>query len=233
MARKQPARLQWPLTAPQVEAIDEMFYELYKRSSTVAASSGTTVVSGIGPAGPPGDPGEDGADGAPGPTGPAGAAGSTGAAGATGATGRGIPGEDGEDANVWVVQGPQGVPGTSSRTTSMGITIDGGGSAITTGIKGDLTVPIGCTITAVRMLADQSGSIVIDIWKDTYANYPPTVADTITASAKPTISAATKSEDTTLTGWTTSVSAGDTIRFNVDSASTVTRVTLSLKITVP
>lgn len=110
--------------------------------------------------------------------------------------------------------------------------IDGGGSAITTGIKADVSVPYACTITAVTMLADQSGSIVVDIWKDTYANYPPTVADTITASAKPTISAATKSTDSTLTGWTTSIGAGDTLRFNVDSATTVTRLSLTLTVTV-
>lgn len=109
--------------------------------------------------------------------------------------------------------------------------IDGGGSAITTGIKGDLEIPFACTINRVTLLADQSGSIVIDIWKDTYANYPPTVADTITASAKPTISTATKSQDATLTGWTTSIAAGDTLRFNVDSITTCTRVTLSLKVT--
>lgn len=114
---------------------------------------------------------------------------------------------------------------------SFGITIDGGGSAITTGLKGDLTVPFACTINSATMMADQSGSIVVDVWKDTYANYPPTVADTITASAKPTISSATKSQDNTLTGWTTSVSAGDTIRFNVDSVTTITRATLSIKCT--
>ena len=120
---------------------------------------------------------------------------------------------------------------TALKTGALGIVIDGGGSAITTGVKGDLYCTFACTITAVTMLADQSGSIVVDIWKDTYANYPPTVADTITASAKPTISTATKSQDTTLTGWTTSVSAGDTLRFNVDSATTVQRVTLTLTVT--
>lgn len=109
--------------------------------------------------------------------------------------------------------------------------IDGGGAAITTGIKGDLEIPFACTITRATMLADQSGSIVVDIWKDTYANYPPTVADTITAAAKPTISATTKSQDATLTGWTTSVAAGDTLRFNVDSITTCQRVTLSLRVT--
>lgn len=108
--------------------------------------------------------------------------------------------------------------------------IDGGGSAITTGIKGDLEIPFNCTIEQVTLLADQSGSIVIDIWKDTYANFPPTVADTITAAAKPTITTATKSQDATLTGWTKSITKGDILRFNVDSITTVQRVTLSLRV---
>ena len=114
---------------------------------------------------------------------------------------------------------------------SLTFIIDGSGSTITTGIKGDLEIPFACTINRVTLLADQSGSIVIDIWKDTYANYPPTVADTITASAKPTITTATKSQDATLTGWTTSIAAGDTLRFNVDSVTTIQRVTLALKVT--
>ena len=109
--------------------------------------------------------------------------------------------------------------------------IDGGGSAITTGIKGDLEIPFGCTINRVTALADQSGSIVVDIWKDTYANYPPTDADSITASAPVTITTATKSQDSTLTSWTTSITAGDTLRFNVDSITTCTRVLISLKVT--
>lgn len=119
----------------------------------------------------------------------------------------------------------------NSKIAVINFVIDGGGSAITTGVKGDLEIPFACTINRATLLADQSGSIVIDIWKDTYANYPPTVADTITASAKPTISSATKSQDSTLTGWTTSIAAGDTLRFNVDSITTCTRVLISLKIT--
>ncbi len=119
----------------------------------------------------------------------------------------------------------------ASKIGSIEVVIDGGGSTITTGIKVDVEVPFACTINRVTMLADQSGSIVVDIWKDTYANYPPVVGDSITASAKPTITTATKSQDATLTGWTTSVSAGDTMRFNVDSATTIQRLTLSLKVT--
>lgn len=115
-------------------------------------------------------------------------------------------------------------------TRAVEFVIDGGGGVITTGIKGDLEMPFSGTITAVRMFADQTGSAVVDIWKDTYANYPPTVADTITAAAKPTITAANRSENTTLTGWNTAIAVGNILRFNVDSAATITRLTIVLTI---
>ena len=109
--------------------------------------------------------------------------------------------------------------------------IDGGGSAITTGIKGDVELPWAGTINQATLLADQSGSIVVDIWLEQYADFPPEDADSITAAAPPTITTATKSQDSTLSGWTTSVAAGDILRFNVDSCDTITRCTVSLKIT--
>lgn len=105
-----------------------------------------------------------------------------------------------------------------------GVTIDGSGATITTGIKGYVTIPYAMTITGWDILADTSGSVVVDVWKDTYANYPPTVADTIAGSEKPTLSTATKNQDASLSTWTTSVTAGDIIGFKVDSATTVTRV---------
>lgn len=108
------------------------------------------------------------------------------------------------------------------------VTIDGGGSAITTGVKGDLYVPFSITLKNVTLLADQSGSIVIDIWNDTIANYPPTVADSITASDKPTLSTATNSQDNNISTWTTDINGGTTLRFNVDSITTCTRVQMIL-----
>jgi hypothetical protein len=108
--------------------------------------------------------------------------------------------------------------------------IDGGGSAITTGQKGHLEIPFKCEIQQVTLLADQSGSIVIDIWKDTYANFPPTVDDSICGSAKPTLSSAQKYQNSTLTGWTKTINTGDILAFNVDSVATITRITLSLKV---
>ena len=110
------------------------------------------------------------------------------------------------------------------------IIIDGGGSAITTGIKADLIVPYNCTVLGWDILGNASGSIVIDVWKDTYANFPPTVADTITGTEKPTLSSVAKNQDVALSTWTTTLTRNDILRFNVDSATTVTRVTLSLRI---
>lgn len=115
--------------------------------------------------------------------------------------------------------------------TNLLFAIDGLGAQISTGIKGDLSIDFAGTINQVTMLADVSGSIVVDIWKDTYANFPPTVADTITAAAKPTITTATKSQDTTLTGWIKTIVAGNVLRFNVDSCTTITRLLMILKVT--
>jgi len=105
--------------------------------------------------------------------------------------------------------------------------ISGGSGAITTGQKGYLPIDFSCTIKQARLISDQSGSIVIDVWKK--AGAVPTVSDTIDASALPTLSSAQLSTDTTLTGWTTSVTAGDIFGFNVNSATTVTQVTLALQ----
>lgn len=107
--------------------------------------------------------------------------------------------------------------------------IDGGGSAITTGQKGHVELPFAMTITGWTILADVSGSIVVDVWKDSYANFPPTVADTIAGTEKPTLSAVQKNQDLSLTSWTTAVAAGDILAFNVDSAATVTRVVVAIR----
>jgi len=116
------------------------------------------------------------------------------------------------------------------RKVAIEFVIPGGGAAITAGIKGFIQMPFAGTITGWSLLPDQSGTIVVDIWKDTYANYPPTVADTITASAKPTITATTKATSRSLTGWTTAFARDDCFAINVDSnpATSITRCTLVL-----
>jgi hypothetical protein len=120
--------------------------------------------------------------------------------------------------------------GDHSRLATIQVILGDGVNVLSTGVKGFLEVPFDCVIEAATLLADVSGSVVVDVWKDTYANFPPTVADTITASAKPTLSSAQKAQNTTLTGWTTALTKGDILAFNVDSASTLHQVTLSLRV---
>jgi len=117
---------------------------------------------------------------------------------------------------------------TSVATSSVQVLFDGGDADITTGIKVDLVIPFSCTIQEVTLLSSQEGSIVVDIWKDSYSNFPPTQSDSITASAKPTISSSNKSKDSTLTGWTKTISGGDTLRFVVDSCTNIRNCVLSL-----
>lgn len=134
-------------------------------------------------------------------------------------------GTNGSGTKGWYDQ-PTG--STYTETDYIGITIDNGASAITAGLKGYFTVPYAGTIKSWYLTADTSGSIVVDIWKA--AGTIPTVANTITASAKPTLTSAQIGNSSTLTGWTTSVSAGDVVAYNVDSATTIRKVTLIVKI---
>ena len=112
------------------------------------------------------------------------------------------------------------------------MTFQNGGAVLNTGssIAGAIQVPFACAIESVTLLADQSGSVVVDLWKDSYANYPPTVADTITAAALPTITTADKSTDSTLTAWTKTLAAGDIILGNIDSVTSITALKLILKV---
>ena len=117
-----------------------------------------------------------------------------------------------------------GIPMTIVMTT------DGGGSAIETGAKGFIYIPYDCTLTGWDMVVDTSGSIVIDVWVDTYVNYPPTNADTITNGHEPTITTAVKNTDADISDWSAvTLTAGSYIRWNVDSVTDVTMVVLTLK----
>ncbi len=107
-----------------------------------------------------------------------------------------------------------------------------GGGVITTGVKAYVEIPYDYTIEGWTLVADVSGSIVIDVWKDTYANFPPVVGDSIAGTEKPTLSSAQKNQDLTLATWTTALAAGDVLAFNVDSATTVEQVTLTLRLKV-
>ncbi|HWD38914.1 MAG TPA: hypothetical protein VG944_08710 [Fimbriimonas sp.] len=112
---------------------------------------------------------------------------------------------------------------------------DGVNAITATGLVISIPIPFACTITAVTVLGVASGSTVIDIQKCTYAQFDggsthPVSGDSICAAAKPTISSGTKYTDSTLTGWTTSVSAGDILALNINSISGFLALTLELTV---
>jgi hypothetical protein len=113
--------------------------------------------------------------------------------------------------------------------------MNGAGVAITTGVKGYIFIDFNCTIQQATLLADQTGSIVVDIWECSYAQFDagsthPVAGDKITGSTPPTISSGVKSQDSTLSGWNTTISASSVLAFVVNSATTIQQVTLALKV---
>jgi hypothetical protein len=122
-----------------------------------------------------------------------------------------------------------GIPGVSGSPAAVGIVIDGGGSTPATGSKGFVQVPYGCTITGWTILTDVSGSAQITVKKSTYAGFPTTAS--IVASAPPVLTSAQKMTSTALTGWTTAISSGDVLEFNLDSVTAISRIFLELQVT--
>lgn len=196
-------------------------------------ATGTT--GSTGPSGPPGV-GSTGATGVQGPTGDKGSTGATGSTGfgATGATGN--TGPNGGPTGSAGATGPTGNTGSTGPSQVFGVhfIIDGGGSVIATGLRVGLHFDFACTIQQVVLLADQTGSAVVDIWKTSYTNYAPgthpVVGDSITSSTPPTISSGTKSKDSTLTSWTTAISTDDILAFNVNSCTSIQRLVVEIKV---
>lgn len=116
-------------------------------------------------------------------------------------------------------------------TNSIGITVDGAGTAIASGVKGYVAVPYACTIQSCTMMANAAGTVSFEIWRTNSADasFPPTVAGAIGTN---TLTADNYAVDSTLAGWTKTLAAGDVLGFNVPStATTITRCTLQLKVT--
>lgn len=113
---------------------------------------------------------------------------------------------------------------------TIGLVLDGNGSTISTGYKTFTATSFSGEIESYTILADRTGSIVIDVWKDSYNGYPLVSGDSICPTNKVTLSNDIKNTDSTLTSWTKPFAAGDVFGFNVDSASGVQKIFLNLKV---
>jgi hypothetical protein len=126
--------------------------------------------------------------------------------------------------------------GLNASTFSIPLVLGDGTNEIADATWVDFQLPVAATFTAWRVLATKftagsTCSIVLDVWCDTYTNFPPVDADSITASNQPTLTTAAKAEDTSITDWLEVRTAGDICRVNVDSCTSCAQVTLMLEYT--
>jgi hypothetical protein len=218
--------------------------------------SGPTGSSFTGPSGPTGIVGATGFTGPPGNsvTGPAGVASNTGATGPTGATGiatnTGATGPTGVAATG--ATGPTGAAGTASNTGATGFTgptgpsgqgvifdlavvFNGQGSTLATGSFVDVRVDFSATVKQVELMGGPTGWAQVDIYKCTFGQYNyaqthPVAADSITASDKPVLNNTYSYQDSTLTGWNTTINAGDVLRFIIPTGTTgIQQMTVELE----
>jgi hypothetical protein len=114
---------------------------------------------------------------------------------------------------------------------TIGVTFDGGGSALSGSITRCVPVNFGGTITGATIVGDQTGSATVDVRTVVYGSYSgPASAASVTASATPALANATKYQDTTLSGWTTALAANSTVCFVLSNPSMVNWVSANLKV---
>ena len=197
-------------------------------------NTGSQGLTGL-PFGSTGLPGPTGAQGYTGSQGNTGVQGNTGAQGYTGAQGfTGAQGYTGSQGNTGVQgnTGAQGYTGYSYGTTGqLMVFFSGYPDYLYTGTQMDVYVPFPIYISNWTMLGGDTGaSMGIGLWKDTYANFPPTSADNMTMGGTgPYLSTEVKRQGTS-SGWTGPVvSAGNIIRVSIASSNNYfKRVSLAL-----
>ncbi len=102
-------------------------------------------------------------------------------------------------------------------------------SSIQVGTKSYVRVPYAGTIVSWMIVADVACTCVLDVWKLNATL--PTVANTITGSAKPSLNASSTIASSVLTGWNTGVVSDDVFGFNLQSLTgSPTIITLVLNI---
>lgn len=105
---------------------------------------------------------------------------------------------------------------------------DGMGATLTVGSFVLLHAPRAGTISAWSIHSQGGGTLTLDIWKIA-GSTNPTVADTITGSAKPAVTSGDRVRSTTLTGWTTAVAQYDLIIVYVEACANINKAVLYIE----
>jgi hypothetical protein len=118
-----------------------------------------------------------------------------------------------------------------ANTSEIVFVIDGGGSTISTGLRGSLEVPFNCNVVSWTILADQNGTIRMNVFNETYSTWGSTLPRTNEISFGVPISITSSASKNNYTLATqASIAASNLLSYNVQSVSTITRVTVCLKV---
>lgn len=120
----------------------------------------------------------------------------------------------------WSVFGPVGV------NRALELTFDGGGVVLTTGVKGGFQAPFNMKIISGTLLSIDGtvGSLQVQLWKDTYVNFPPTTADQLYTFSFTNAIKSTENLDSAHG----ILSAGDIVLLNIDYVTNIKFAVLAL-----
>lgn len=110
-----------------------------------------------------------------------------------------------------------------------------GGDPITTGYKGHIRIPQGCTIVRWSVGNNADGDIEWNVYSDAPGSaFPPTTSIVASDPPKTTGGATDFASDNTLSGWTPGITAQNYVGVGITSVDgTLVMSTLSLEVTVP
>ena len=118
---------------------------------------------------------------------------------------------------------------TADLTRTINYVVDNGSRPMTIGNKGYLTIDVTGNIQSFILLADNIGTLELDIRKCNFDDFPAGVS--ICGNSRPELNNEVKKSDITLTGWTKQLNAGDILQYEVINVSTsLKKFAIALKV---
>jgi len=118
---------------------------------------------------------------------------------------------------------------TADLTRTINYVVDNGSRPMTIGNKGYLTIDVTGTIQSFILLADNTGTLELDLIKCTFDDFP--IGTSICGNSRPELNNEVKKSDITLTGWTKQLTAGDILQYEVINTSTsLKKFAIALKV---
>jgi hypothetical protein len=117
---------------------------------------------------------------------------------------------------------------TADLTRTINYIVDSGSIAMIAGNKGSVTLDVSGILENIVILSDQQGDLILDIKKSNYSTFP--TFSSILGGTYVQMTNARKVRNDTLSGWSTTIVAGDVLTFDVVAVNNINRFLISLKL---